>query len=92
MIQIMDSYKDYVPHDVDGDPVPLVLYCDGLSCERVECAQRARINGADKWTRLEGYEPGIQEWHRRLMYLQVLLITIKSIQKRMLYTIGCNSH
>lgn len=52
-------------------PFPLVLFCDGLSCERVEGAQRARINGEDSWDRLDMFEPAIQEWHRRLMYLQV---------------------
>ena len=71
MIDILENYKQYVPSDGKGDPVPIVLYCDGLSCERVDGAQKARINGADQWARLEMFEPGIQEWHRRLMYLQV---------------------
>ncbi|KAK3611122.1 hypothetical protein CHS0354_007381 [Potamilus streckersoni] len=48
MIEILESYKEYVPENEDGDPLPLLLYCDGLSCERVEGAQRARINGADR--------------------------------------------
>lgn len=52
-------------------PFPLVLFCDDLSCERVEGAQMARIYGEDSWDRLDMFEPAIQEWHRRLMYLQV---------------------
>ena len=71
MIEILENYNQYVPLDYDGNPVTLILYCDGLSCERVEGAQRARINGADAMARLEEFEPGIQEWHRRLMFLQV---------------------
>ncbi|KAJ8310228.1 hypothetical protein KUTeg_012093 [Tegillarca granosa] len=70
MIDILESFKEYVPRDRNGKPLPLLLYCDGLSCERVEGAQRARINGEDKWARLDMFEPAIQEWHRRLMYLQ----------------------
>jgi hypothetical protein len=71
MIEILESYQKYVPKTDDDLPFPLVLFCDGLSCERVKGAQRARVNGQDSWDRLEMYEPAIQEWHRRLMYMQV---------------------
>ena len=53
MIEILENYNQYVPLDYDGNPMTLILYCDGLSCERVEGAQRARINGADAMARLE---------------------------------------
>ena len=62
--------------------VPLVLFCDGLSCERVEGAQRARINGQNRWERLDMYEPAIQEWHRCLMYLQVINIDKRQTLKK----------
>ena len=71
MIEILDNYKQYVPVDNDGNPHKFILFCDGLSCERIESAQRARVNGADIDARLEMFEPGIQEWHRRLMFIQV---------------------
>lgn len=78
-------------------PVPLVLFCDSLSCERVEGAQRARINVQNSWERLDMYEPAIQEWHRRLMYLQVINIdkrqTLKTqhwkIQQKYLNSLPC---
>ena len=71
MIEIMEDYRNYVPQEANGEPLPIVLFCDGLSCERAAGAQRARINGADKWARLDMLEPAVQEWHRRLMFLQV---------------------
>ena len=73
MIDIMDHYKKYVPVDSDNNPMKFILYCDGLSCERMEGAQRARVNGADAMARLDMFEPAIQEWHRRLMFVQVYL-------------------
>ena len=72
MIDIMEAYSKYVPIDSHGQPEQLILFCDGLSCERMEGAQRARVNGVDALARLEMFEPGIQEWHRRLMFVQVL--------------------
>lgn len=74
MIHILDNYGEYAPQDKDGKPLPFVLYCDGLSCERADGAQRARINGGDHWARLAMIEPVIQEWHRRLMFVQVNLV------------------
>ncbi|KAL3854926.1 hypothetical protein ACJMK2_014161 [Sinanodonta woodiana] len=68
MIEILESYKEYIPKNDDGDPLSLLVYCDGFSCERVEGAQRARINGADRWTRLDLFEPAIQEWHRCFLH------------------------
>lgn len=68
MIEILEDYTKYVPRTRDEVPFSLVLFCDGLSCERVEGAQRARINGEDSWDRLDMFEPAIQEWHRRLTY------------------------
>lgn len=70
MIEILEDYTKYVPTDSNGMPTSLVLYCDGLSCERIDGAQRARINGHDNWARLQMFEPAIQEWHRRLMFVQ----------------------
>ncbi|CAC5412942.1 unnamed protein product [Mytilus coruscus] len=70
VIELLDIYKNYVPQKRDGSPLPMLLYCDGLSCERVDGAQKARINGGDQWARLEMFEPGIQEWHKRLLYIQ----------------------
>lgn len=52
-------------------PFPLVPFCDDHSCERMEGAQMARIYGEDSWDRLDLFEPAIQEWHRRLMQLQI---------------------
>ena len=82
MIEILENYEQYVPRSENDVPVPLVLFCDGLSCERVEGAQRARINGQNRWERLDMYEPAIQEWHRCLMYLQVINIDKRQTLKK----------
>lgn len=72
MIEILEDYQKYVPENPSGQPIPLLLHCDGLSCERVEGAQRGRINGENESARLDTFQPVIQEWHRRVMFLQVL--------------------
>jgi hypothetical protein len=71
VIELLDIYKKYVPAKSDGNPFPIILYCDGLSCERVDGAQKARINGGNPWHRLQMFEPCIQEWHKRLLHMQV---------------------
>lgn len=48
VIELLDIYKNYVPQKRNGSPLPMLLYCDGLSCERVDGAQKARINGGDQ--------------------------------------------
>ena len=70
MVDILDHYNNYVPSR-NGLPVPTLLYGDGLSCERVNDAKNARINAANEWSRLEGLEPCVQEWHKRAILLQV---------------------
>ena len=71
MVEIMDIYQRYVPQKPDGSPFILPLYADGLSCERGNDAQSARINGTTPWTQLQGMKPSIQEWHKRVLLLQV---------------------
>lgn len=70
MIDIMEEYYKYLPTSETGKPVKLPLYCDGLSCERADGAQKARTNGEDEWQCLLGLEPCAQDWHKRQLLLQ----------------------
>ena len=45
MIEILENYVQYVPNSENNVPVPFIVFCDALSFERVEGAQRARIYG-----------------------------------------------
>lgn len=72
MIDIMDTYQQYVP--AENFLTPTILYGDGLSCERANDAQNARINGQSARDRLEGLVPAIQEWHKRGILLEVKVI------------------
>ncbi|XP_062611695.1 uncharacterized protein LOC134273511 isoform X2 [Saccostrea cucullata] len=69
-IDIVNDYHKYVPLKPDGSPLTLPLHADGLSCERVNDSQNARINGTTKWLQLQGLIPNIQEWHKRCLLLQ----------------------
>ncbi|XP_030830182.1 uncharacterized protein LOC115919849 [Strongylocentrotus purpuratus] len=69
MIDVLDYLHRYVPGD--KSPIPVVLYGDQLSCERVRDAMGARINEDTPWDRLSGLQPAIQEWHKRLLMLTV---------------------
>ena len=72
MIDILQHYQDkFVPVHEDGSPVPIILYGDGLSCERAHDAQKARINGYSRASRLEGLVLIIQEWHLHQVKAQV---------------------
>lgn len=70
-IDIVNEYHKYVPMKPDGSPLIIPLHADGLSCERVNDAQNARVNGTTKWQQLQGMIPNIQEWHKRCLLLQV---------------------
>lgn len=70
MIDILEEYNQYVP-SVNNKPRPVLLFGDGLSCERVLDAKNARMNARDPWDRFEGIEPAAQEWHKRLLLLGV---------------------
>ncbi|XP_069114331.1 LOW QUALITY PROTEIN: uncharacterized protein [Argopecten irradians] len=69
-IDIMDTYQQYVPLKPNGNPLKTILHADGLSCERGNDAQNARINGATAWQQLQGLHMNIQEWHKRCILLQ----------------------
>ena len=71
MTDIMASYHHYVPSKLDGNPLVVPLFCDGLSCERGHDAQMARAHARSRWDRLEGLQPVIQEWHRRQLQMEV---------------------
>lgn len=72
MVDIMEAYHKYVP-GTPGETAPMttILYGDGLSCERANDAQNARLNSDNPWDRLEGLNPAIQEWHKRGLLLEV---------------------
>ncbi|XP_014673981.1 PREDICTED: uncharacterized protein LOC106814196 [Priapulus caudatus] len=70
MIDIMESYHDYVPVGLSDEPVVIPLYGDGLSVERGYDAKNGRINAGSAWAQLQGLHPAIQEWHKRGILLQ----------------------
>ena len=59
----------YIP-EKDGKLYTSIVYGDGLSCERGNDAQLARSNGLSPRERLEGLEPGVQEFHKEMLLLQ----------------------
>lgn len=71
-IDILEEYHKYVPLKPNGQPFKLLLHADGLSVERGNNAQNARINGNTAWKQLKGLQMNIQEWHKRCLLLQVI--------------------
>ena len=71
MVDIMAAYHKYVPGNPDGEPIVIPLFGDGLSVERANDAQNARINAGNAWQQLQCLNLCIQEWHRRVILLQV---------------------
>jgi len=74
MVDIMATYHKYVPGNSDGEPIVIPLFGDGLSVERANDVQNARINAGNAWQQLQGLHPCIQEWHKRVILLQVFVL------------------
>ena len=72
-INILSGLHAYVPITPDHNVLKIVCYGDGLSCERHNDAHKARANGATPADRLEGLEPAAQEFHKRMLLMQVNL-------------------
>ena len=68
-ITIYENLQRYFP-SIDDKPYTAIVYGDGLSCERGNDAHRGRTNGLKASERLEGCEPGIQEFHKGMLLLQ----------------------
>lgn len=64
----MATYHKYVPGNPDEEPIAIPLFGDALSVERANDAQNARVNAGNAWQQLH---PCIQEWHKRVILLQV---------------------
>ncbi|CAG2233895.1 unnamed protein product [Mytilus edulis] len=72
-----------------------IVVCWGVSssamtfcCERVDGAQKARINGGDQWSRLEMFEPGLtdsglgaQHFSKLVTTMGIPWITTKTIKR-----------
>ena len=71
MVDILRELIKYVPLDNEGAQKHIVLWGDGLSCERVKDAQESIVNAQDNGDKLRSYEPAPQEWHKRLLYVTV---------------------
>jgi hypothetical protein len=64
-IKILDHLIQLLP-DSKG-----VVYGDSLTVDMINNAKNARIEAADDHASFRGITPGIQEWHRQLLLLQV---------------------
>ena len=73
MVDILEDYQKYVPVS-NYQPRPILLFGDGLSCERVNDAKNSRIMAANSWDRFDGFEPAAQECHKRVLLMGVLVI------------------
>ena len=71
MAEVLQELRRYVPVDANGEQLPVVLYGDGLSCERVKDAQESCGNATLIPDKLQCFEPVPQEWHKRLLYVTV---------------------
>lgn len=71
-IKIMEQLHEYVPRQGD-DLFQLVCFGDGLSCERHNDAHMARSNGESRLSKLQGLQPQVQEFLKRMQHMQVIL-------------------
>lgn len=58
---------------------PLITWGDGLSCERHVDVQNGRENCKTAIDRLEGIEPVPQEFHNRVLLMQVMFSAVTNV-------------
>ena len=69
-IQILENLHQYVP--THEERVHQILcFGDGLSCERHNDAHMSMSNGETMIDRLQGLQPQVQEFHKRMLLMQV---------------------
>ena len=62
-----------MPQDAEGHACQMVCFGDGLTAEKVLSSQRARKNGTSMMDRLGALFPAAQDWHKRVLLLQVCI-------------------
>ncbi|XP_052217447.1 uncharacterized protein LOC127835183 [Dreissena polymorpha] len=76
VIEIMKYLNRYTPRDVEGTPWPIICHGDQLSVERMIECRIAMSSSALPGDRLEGLIPRPQNFHKRIVLLQVTLDTL----------------
>ncbi|KAH3770683.1 hypothetical protein DPMN_171975 [Dreissena polymorpha] len=71
VIEIMKYLNRYTPRDVEGTPWPIICHGDQLSVERMIECRIAMSSSALPGDRLEGLIPRPQNFHKRIVLLQV---------------------
>lgn len=71
VIRILQDLQQYVPRCPDGRLFPILCHGDELSIERHTDAKRARSGSETPEGRLDGLEQSPQEFHKRMLLLQV---------------------
>ena len=70
-IAILENLQQYIPR-TEEDDLPVITYGDGLSCERHNDVHMARSNGATVLDKLQGLQSQVQEFHKRMLLMQVI--------------------
>lgn len=84
MVAALDILKKYVPDEGDSK---ILLWGDGLSVERANDAQRARLSSSSK---LDEFIPVNADWHAQVILLQVQYISKSNTEKILLLTTNCS--
>lgn len=79
-IAILQTLMPYVP-EVNDKLIPTVVYGDGLTCERVDGAQRAKANERTPKERLEPFVSSAQEFHKEMTRMQVNNTLISNFER-----------
>ncbi|XP_061167991.1 uncharacterized protein LOC133176943 [Saccostrea echinata] len=67
-IMILENLHQYVPVHEDRTH-EILCFGDGLSCERHNDAYLSRSNGESVMDRLQGLQPQVQEFHKRMLLM-----------------------
>jgi len=70
-VQLLNPYIYICREFQQGDMIPITLFGDQLTCERVRSVHECRQDHETPEGRLEGFRASIGDFHETMNYLQV---------------------
>ena len=71
MVDILEYAQKYAPVTASGTIHPLLFGGDQLTRERADGAKDAKLQSSTPMKKLRGIIPKIEDWHARVVFLQV---------------------
>lgn len=72
IMNIMEHMNNFVPEDIEGNPLPVISGGDQLTCEREMNVKLDRQDSKSPKARWDGLVPVIDDFHSMANFLEVM--------------------